>query len=313
MNIANDMSELVGRTPLVRLNRVTENAAPGTVVALKLEFYNPCASVKDRIGYNMILAAEQRGTLKPGDTIIEPTSGNTGIGLAFMSAVKGYNLILTMPENMSIERRKLLAGFGAKLVLTPAKQGMTGAINKARELVAETPGSFLPLQFENPDNPAIHECTTAHEILNDTEGKVDIFVAGVGTGGTFSGTVKTLKKEIPELRAVAVEPQASHVLSGGQAGPHLIQGIGAGFIPKTMDVDLADEIFQVTNEQAVAMAKRLIKEEGILCGISAGAAAHAAVQIAERPENAGKLIVCICPDTAERYLSTALFEDTDQE
>ncbi|UIJ37075.1 cysteine synthase A [Desulfobaculum bizertense] len=305
MKIANDVTELVGNTPLVFLNKVTEGCVAR--VAAKLEFFNPCGSVKDRIGVNMILTAEQQGKIGPGATIIEPTSGNTGIGLACMCAVRGYKLILTMPESMSIERRKLLAGFGAEIVLTKASGGMSSAIEEAHRLAAEIPGSFIPLQFDNPANPAIHECTTAHEILADTDESVDIFVAGVGTGGTLSGTGKTLKKHIPSVRIVAVEPSDSPVISGGAAGPHGIQGIGAGFVPKNLDVDIIDEVTKIETEDALAMARKLMHQEGILCGISAGAAVAAAVEQARRPENADKLIVTIIPDTGERYLSTALF------
>lgn len=311
MNIARDMTELVGKTPLVYLNAVTEGCA--ATVAAKLEFFNPCGSVKDRVGVNMLLTAEQQGILKPGATVVEPTSGNTGIGLALMCAVRGYRLILTMPESMSIERRKLLAGFGAEIRLTPAAEGMSGSIATARRIVDETPGAFMPLQFDNPANPAIHSCTTAHEIWDDTDGGVDIFVAGVGTGGTLSGVAKTLKGEKPGVKIVAVEPAESPVISGGASGPHGIQGIGAGFIPKNLDVSLVDEVTPVPTDDALAMARRLMREEGIMCGISAGAAVHAAVEQAKRPENAGKLIVTIIPDTGERYLSTPLFTQDEQQ
>jgi cysteine synthase A len=305
MNIAQDMTELVGRTPLVRLNRVARGCKAQVVA--KLEFYNPCASVKDRIGLNMIAAAEKQGFIKGDTVIIEPTSGNTGIGLAFVCAVRGYRLILTMPESMSIERRKLLKGFGAELVLTPADKGMPGAIEKAGELAGEIPGSFMPQQFNNPANPEIHRKTTAQEIWNDTDGKVDIFLAGVGTGGTITGVSQVLKERKPGVLSVAVEPEASPVLSGGKPGKHKIQGIGAGFVPEILQADLIDEVFPVSNDQAFSMAKRLISEEGILCGISSGAIAHAAVEIARREDNDGKLIVFIVCDTAERYLSTELF------
>jgi len=306
MNIANDMIDLVGRTPLVRLNKVSEGCL-ATVVA-KLEFYNPCSSVKDRIGFNMIVRAEKEGHIDRDTVIIEPTSGNTGIALAFVCAVRGYKLILTMPESMSIERRKLLKGFGAELVLTPASKGMPGAIAKAEELAVNTGKSFMPQQFRNPANPDIHARTTAEEIWKDTDGKIDVFLSGVGTGGTITGVSQVLKRRKAAFQAVAVEPKDSPVLSGGTAGPHKIQGIGAGFVPQVLKRDLIDEVFPVSNEQAFTMAKRLIKEEGILCGISTGAIAHAALEVAKRRENTGKLIVFIVCDTGERYLSTELFE-----
>ncbi len=306
MRIAQDMTRLVGRTPLVRLNRVAAGL-PGTVAA-KLEFFNPGSSVKDRIALGMIQAAEAAGRLEPGALVVEPTSGNTGIGLALVCAVRGYRLVLTMPESMSLERRALLAGFGAELVLTPAARGMTGAIERARELLAATPGAFMPSQFDNPANPATHEATTAVEIWDDTDGTVDVLVAGVGTGGTLSGLARALKARKPGLRAVAVEPADSAVLAGGAPGPHGIQGIGAGFVPANADTALFDEIMPVGTDDALVMARRLMREEGIACGISAGAAALAAVRVAARPESAGRLVVCIIPDTAERYLSTALFQ-----
>jgi cysteine synthase A len=305
MKIAADMTDLVGNTPLVRLNKVSEGCL-ATVVA-KLEFYNPCSSVKDRIGFNMILQAEKDGYIDKDTVIIEPTSGNTGIGLAFVCAVRGYRLILTMPESMSVERRKLLKGFGAELVLTPARGGMPGAIARAEELASGMKKFFMPQQFKNPANPDIHAFTTAEELWRDTDGKVDILVAGVGTGGTVTGVTRVLKKRKPGFLAVAVEPRDSPVLSGGNAGPHKIQGIGAGFVPEILERDLIDEVFAVSNEQAFAMARRLIREEGILCGISSGAIAHAAVEVAKRKENTGKLIVFMVCDTGERYLSTELF------
>lgn len=306
MRIAEDMTRLVGRTPLVRLNRVAARL-PATVAA-KLEFFNPGSSVKDRIALGMIEAAEAAGHLAPGAVVVEPTSGNTGIGLALVCAVRGYKLVLTMPESMSLERRALLAGFGAELVLTPAAKGMTGAIEEARAILAATPGAFMPSQFDNPANPATHEATTAVELWDDTDGRLDVLVAGVGTGGTLTGVARALKARKPGLRAVAVEPADSPVLSGGAPGPHGIQGIGAGFVPGNADTALFDEIMPVGTDAALTMARRLMREEGIACGISAGAAAHAAVQVAARPENAGRLVVCVIPDTAERYLSTSLFQ-----
>jgi len=306
MKIANDISELIGNTPLVRLNKVTQGI--NAEIVAKLEFYNPAGSVKDRIGLAMINAAEKEGMIKKDTVIIEPTSGNTGIALAFVCALKGYRLILTMPESMSLERRKLLQGFGAQLVLTPAEKGMKGAIDKTTELAKKYKNSFVPQQFKNLANPDIHRKTTAEEIWNDTDGKVDILVSGVGTGGTITGVAEVIKKRKPDFKAVAVEPESSPVLSGGEPGPHKIQGIGAGFVPEILNTKIIDEIVTVTNEEAIETAKRLIKEEGILCGISSGAAVAASLKIARKPENNGKLIVTVLPDTGERYLSTLLFE-----
>jgi len=305
--IAKAVTETIGNTPLVRLDRIA--AGLNATIAAKLESFNPCGSVKDRISLSMIEDAEARGLLKEGSAVIEPTSGNTGIGLAFICAVKRYRLVITMPETMSVERRKLLAALGAEIVLTPGKLGMRGAVEKAAELAARTPGAFMPQQFNNPANPDAHRRTTAEEIWRDTDGGVDIVVAGVGTGGTITGIAEAIKARKPGFRAAAVEPAASPVLSGGQPGPHAIQGIGAGFIPQVLNRDIIDEVIQVSNEDAVSTAKRLMREEGILAGISSGAAAHAALQVAGREENKGKLIVVIFPDTGERYLSTALFEE----
>ncbi|WP_028575499.1 cysteine synthase A [Desulfonatronovibrio hydrogenovorans] len=306
MKIYKNMCELVGRTPLVYLNRVSNGCRAG--VAVKLEAFNPCFSVKDRIGLNMIVAAEKEGLLKPDSVIIEATSGNTGIALAFVCAVRGYDLILTMPESMSRERRDLLKGFGARLVLTPAAEGMKGAVDRAREILADTLNGFMPAQFDNPANPEVHYNTTGPEIWEDTDGRVDIFVAGVGTGGTVTGAGTFLKEKKSWLKVVAVEPASSAVLSGGSPGPHSIQGIGAGFIPGILNTDILDEVIQVTNEQAMTMAKRLIQEEGILCGISSGAIVHGALELARKKENQGKLVTCIVCDTGERYLSTELFK-----
>jgi len=305
--IANDITELIGNTPLVRLNRITEGAKADVVA--KLEFFNPCSSVKDRIGVSMIKAAEDAGYLKKGVVIIEPTSGNTGVGLAFVCAVKGYKLIITMPDTMSIERRQLLAAFGAEVFLTPGTDGMGGAIKKAEELVASTPNSFMPQQFKNPANPRIHQQTTAQEIWKDTGGKVDIIIAGVGTGGTITGIAETIKQLKKGSQAIAVEPSSSPVLSGGNAGRHKIEGIGAGFIPEVLNLDLVDEIITVNDEDAATMSRRLAQEEGILVGISSGAATWAALEVAKRQENYGKLIVVILPDTGERYLSQKLFKE----
>jgi len=304
--IYSDVTGTIGHTPLVRLNRLT--AGLGAEVVVKLEPRNPGGSVKDRIGLSMIDAAEREGKLTPETTIIEPTSGNTGIALALVAAARGYKLVLTMPETMSVERRKLLKAYGAEIVLTPGSEGMSGAIRKAKELAEQTPNSFIPQQFENPANPQAHRDTTALEIWDDTDGRVDILVAGVGTGGTITGVAQVIKARKPGFRAIAVEPAGSPVLSGGQPGPHKIQGIGAGFVPAVLRRDLVDEVIPVTNEQAFATARRLAREEGILVGISSGAATSAALEVAARPENAGKLIVVILASTGERYLSTPLFD-----
>ena len=301
MNILNNITELVGKTPLVRMNNIAPEG--GAEIILKIEAFNPGSSIKDRIGLNMIKKAEEAGKLGPGTTIIEPTSGNTGVALAYISAQRGYRLILTMPESMSVERRKLLSLLGAELVLTPAEKGMKGSIEKAEELAEEIDNSFIPGQFENPANPEIHQKTTALEIWDDTDGKIDILVAGVGTGGTLTGISEVLKARKPELQTYAVEPSASPVLSGGKPGSHKIQGIGAGFIPQVLKTELIDGVIRIDNDTAYNFAKRLAREEGILAGISSGAAVAAAVELAEKPENAGKMILAVLPDTGERYLS----------
>lgn len=306
--IYHDITGTIGATPLVRLNRIA-NGLHATILA-KLEFRNPLGSVKDRIGLAMIKAAEEQGFIKSDTMIVEPTSGNTGIALAFVCAIRKYRLTLTMPETMSIERRKLLRHLGADIVLTPGNEGMKGAINKAREILSENPNAFMPDQFSNPANPEIHRRTTAEEIWSDTDGGVDIFISGVGTGGTITGVAEVIKQRKPSFKAVAVEPADSAVLSGGKPGPHKIQGIGAGFIPKVLNISIIDEIITVTNDNAFETARSLAKSEGILCGISSGAAVWAAIETARRPENTGKQIVVILPSTGERYLSTDLFKDS---
>jgi cysteine synthase A len=311
--IYDDITQTIGHTPLVRLRRVVGDAK-ATVVA-KLESFNPLWSVKDRIGVSMINAAERDGRLKPGGTVVEPTSGNTGIGLAFTCAARGYKLIVTMPESMSLERRRLLKAFGAEVVLTPREKGMPGAIARADEILRATPGAFMPQQFKNPANPEIHRRTTAEEIWNDTDGKADILVSGIGTGGTITGVGEVIKKRKPTFKTVAVEPVSSPVITQQRAGeplkggPHKIQGIGAGFIPEVLNLEVVDEVMQVRDDDAFAMARRMAREEGMLCGISSGAAAWAAVQLAQKPENAGKLIVVVMPDLGERYLSTAVYPE----
>lgn len=305
--IAQQLTDLIGNTPLLELAKFSAASGSDTPIIAKIEYFNPGGSVKDRIAFAMISAAEKKGLLKPGATIIEPTSGNTGVGLALVSAVKGYKLILTMPETMSIERRNLVKAYGATVKLTPGKDGMKGAIKAAEELRESIAGSIILQQFENMANPEIHYHTTGPEVWNNTEGKIDIFVAGVGTGGTISGTAKYLKEQNPNIKVIAVEPTESAVLSGGQSGSHKIQGIGAGFIPSTYNGSLVDEIFQVENDQAILASRHLAQQEGLLVGISSGAAAFAAREIAKRPENKGKTIVTLLPDTGERYLSTALY------
>ena len=305
--IANTLTDLIGHTPLLQINTVTSEAHTHGRVLAKLEYFNPAGSVKDRAAFNMILEAEMSGQLQPGATIIEPTSGNTGVGLAMVAAVRGYKLILTMLETMSIERRRLLQARGAKIVLTPGAQGMSGAIAKAKELQEQLPDSIILQQFENPANPRAHEKTTALELFEDTDGQIDYLVASVGTGGTISGVAKVLKERIPHIKVIAVEPAASPVLSGGKAGPHKIQGIGAGFVPRNYNAALVDEVMTVTNEAAMEMARLLSTKEGLLVGISSGAAMDAAIRVAQRPETAHRTIVVVLPDTGERYLSTELF------
>ena len=306
MNIKKNLTELIGNTPLLAITRLGEELQGAEVIA-KLEYFNPGGSVKDRVAFFLIEDAEKKGVLKPGAMIIEPTSGNTGVGLAWVASVKGYKLVLTMPETMSLERRSLLKALGAQLVLTPGSEGMSGAIRKAEEIRKATPGAIILQQFDNPANPLAHERTTAEEIWRDTDGKVDIFVASVGTGGTLTGTARGLKRHNPSIRAIAVEPASSPVLSGGKAGPHKIQGIGAGFVPKNYDASLVDGIMQVTDEDALRTSRELARREGVLVGISSGAALYAALQLAKLPENRGKRIVVLLPDTGERYLSTELF------
>lgn len=306
MNIKKNLTELIGNTPLLAITRLGEELQGAEVIA-KLEYFNPGGSVKDRAAFFLITDAEKKGLLKPGAMIIEPTSGNTGVGLAWVASVKGYKLVLTMPETMSLERRSLLTALGAQLVLTPGSEGMSGAIRKAEEIREATPGAIILQQFDNPANPLAHERTTAEEIWRDTDGKVDIFVASVGTGGTLTGTARGLKRHNPSIRAIAVEPASSPVLSGGKAGPHKIQGIGAGFVPKNYDASLVDGIVQVTDEDALRTSRELARREGVLVGISSGAALYAALQLAKLPENRGKRIVVLLPDTGERYLSTELF------
>lgn len=308
MKIAKSLTELIGNTPLLELSNLERQENLNAALAAKLESFNPLSSAKDRVGAALIEDAEQRGLLKEGSVIIEPTSGNTGVGLAFAAAAKGYRVILTMPETMSLERRRLLAALGAELVLTDGVKGMQGAIDRADELAAQMPNAFIPGQFTNPANPEIHRRTTAEEIWRDTEGKVDIFVACAGTGGTITGVGEGLKAKKPSVQVIAVEPAGSPVLSGGKAGAHKIQGIGAGFVPKILNTAILDEILTVTDEDAYAMTKRLARTEGVLAGISSGAALHAALQVAKRPENAGKLVVTLFPDTGERYLSSGVFD-----
>lgn len=308
MKVYKKITDLIGKTPLLELTKTEEKNGLSATILAKLEYFNPAGSVKDRIAKAMIDDAEAKGILKPNSVIIEPTSGNTGIGLASVAAARGYRLIIAMPETMSVERRNLMKAYGAELVLTEGAKGMKGAIAKAQELAAEIPDSFIPSQFTNPENPAIHEKTTGVEIWDDTDGKVDIFVAGVGTGGTISGTGKYLKQKNPDIKVVAVEPKSSPVLSEGVSGPHKIQGIGAGFVPETLNTDIYDEIITVENEDAFETGREIARSEGVLVGISSGAAVWAAIQLAKRPENKGKTIVALLPDTGERYLSTPMFE-----